>query len=105
MPTIAITDLPASTALDRAAMSAIKGGGAPWVYGWITPYSRARSGLGPVVNFFQVNNTFFADQVINQFQVVDVRNSGPNSNVNVTVDEQGTNFGIAGPGTGNTLGG
>jgi hypothetical protein len=103
MPAIAINDLAANRALDRAAMSAIRGGGAPWVYGWIRPYSPARSSLGPVINFYQINNTFFADQVVNQFQMVDVHNSGPNSNLTVSVDGQGSNFGVARPKLGGTL--
>lgn len=99
MPAIAINDLPVSSALDRAAMNAIKGGGgAPWVYGWIQPFSSARGGALPVINFYQINNTFNADQVVNQFQVVQVQNTGANSNVNVGANEKGTNFGIAIPG-------
>src|SRR5262249_5303252 len=39
MCAITVTDLEYDRELDHAAMSAISGGGgAPWVYGWITPF-------------------------------------------------------------------
>ncbi|HJV51915.1 MAG TPA: hypothetical protein VJ652_13280, partial [Noviherbaspirillum sp.] len=67
----------------------IRGGGASWVYGWIRPYVNATPSVGPVINFYQINN--FADQMINQIQVVDVNNSAPNSNINIGLDEKSTN--------------
>lgn len=101
MAAIVISDLPASSPLDRQAMKSIRGGGAPWVYGWIRPYSRATQGFGGVANFYQITNNFFADQMVNQFQTVDVRNSGSNSSINVNLAEDGRNFGhLAGPGQG-----
>jgi hypothetical protein len=60
------------------------GGGAPWIYGWITPYSPSQPGFGGVVNIYDITNNFTADQMINQFQSVDVHNSGANSNINVS---------------------
>jgi hypothetical protein len=92
MTAITINDLHEIRALDRKAMSFIRGAGAPWVYGWIQPFVPASPSFGPVINFYQINNTFNADQMINQFQTVEVSNSGANSNVNVTVDERGENF-------------
>ena len=89
MPSIAINDLPASSTLDRKAMSAIRGAGAPWVFGWIRPYVAASASQGPVINFYQINN--FADQMINQFQTVSVNNSGANATLNVMVDESSVN--------------
>jgi hypothetical protein len=86
MSAITITDLHYDRDLDSQAMASIGGGGgAPWVYGWITPYSPQRQqGFGGVVNVYDITNNFNADQMINQFQSVDVRNSGDNSNITVS---------------------
>lgn len=89
MTNIAIGDLPANRTLDRRAMSLIHGAGAPWVFGWIDPYVNRLSSQVPVINFYQINN--YADQMINQYQMVSVINSAPNSNVNVNVDESSVN--------------
>jgi len=93
MAAITINDLPVNRTLDYNAMSSISGGGASWVYGWITPYVAKSSGVDPVINFYQVNNSYYADQLINQVQVVDVNNTAPNSNVNVVVGERSLNNG------------
>ena len=95
MAAITINDLPTNILLDRKAMRAIRGGdGAPWVYGWILPFSPKVPGAGGAMNFnfYQVNNTFVADQMINQFQIVDVKNSASNTNINVGLDEGARNF-------------
>jgi len=89
MATITVKDLPASMALDCKAMSAIHGGGAPWVFGWIQPYIDASPSQIPVINFYQINN--YADQMINQYQMVSVNNTGANANLNVAVDESSRN--------------
>jgi hypothetical protein len=89
MANITIKDLPASVALDRKAMSAIHGAGAPWVFGWIRPYVDAAPDRSPVINFYQINN--FADQMINQFQTVSVNNTGANATLNVAVAESSVN--------------
>jgi hypothetical protein len=91
MASITINDLRTDRILDRKAMSAIKGGNASWVYGWIRPYNRNTSpfGSGSVVNFYQINN--YADQMINQVQVVDINNSAANANINVGLNENSTN--------------
>jgi hypothetical protein len=90
MATITVKDLPASMALDRKAMSAVHGGGgAPWVFGWIQPFIEASPRQIPVINFYQINN--FADQMINQYQMVSVNNTGANANLNVGVDERSLN--------------
>ncbi|KRB64247.1 hypothetical protein [Noviherbaspirillum sp. Root189] len=93
MTVLAIKDLPLNRALDRKAMSVIRGSGAPWVFGWIRPYvaSNPNSGLGTVFNFFQINNTYIADQMNNQIQNVDINNSAANSNINVILNEHSTN--------------
>jgi len=99
MSAILISDLPTSRTLDCQAMNTLRGGAAPWVYGWIRPYTKPQPlGFGTVVNFYQTNNTFYADQMVNQFQNVNVNNSGSNSNVNVNVNETASNFGVAVPG-------
>jgi hypothetical protein len=94
MASITIGDLPTSAPLDRKAMSAIRGAGAPWVFGWIRPFVGASRTQFPVINFYQINN--FADQMINQFQSVSVNNSGANSNLNVTVDADSLNKALLG---------
>ena len=92
MASISIKDLPRNATLDRQAMAAVHGAGAPWVFGWIRPFVEASPGQLPVINFYQINN--FADQMINQFQTVSVNNSGPNSMLNVIVDESSANKGM-----------
>jgi hypothetical protein len=90
MATIPINDLPANRALDHKAMARIRGGdGASWVFGWIQPYVDQLPGQPPIINFYQINN--YADQMINQYQMVSVINSAPNSNLNVKVDEGSVN--------------
>ncbi|MFC3109285.1 hypothetical protein ACFQAT_12480 [Undibacterium arcticum] len=86
MSAITINDLPTNRALDRKAMSSIRGAdGAPWVYGWISPFSPATTSLVPVVNFYQVNNSFNIEKMINQSQTVNINNSGANSNINAVL--------------------
>ncbi|WP_179402639.1 hypothetical protein [Burkholderia guangdongensis] len=91
MTSLAINDLHLQRDIDRNAMSFIRGAGAPWVFGWIQPYAPPAPAFGPVVNLYQTNNTFYANQVVNQFQTVDVANSAANSNLTVTVGEDGRN--------------
>ena len=86
---ITIKDLHRNELLDREAMSSVRGGGAPWVYGWIRPFVSSAPSAGPVVNFYQINN--YADQMINQYQIVDVNNTGTNSNINIGLDENSSN--------------
>jgi hypothetical protein len=69
MSAIVVEDLPRDITLDHQAMAAVEGGGgAPWIYGWITPYAPSEPSVGPVVNLYEVNNNFYAQQMINQFQ-------------------------------------
>lgn len=89
MASISIGDLPTSATLDRKAMSAIRGAGAPWVFGWIRPFVPDLPRQLPVINFYQINN--FADQMINQFQTVSVNNTGAGATLNVVVDESSVN--------------
>ena len=90
MPAIAIHDLSMNRMLDTRALASIKGGGAPWVFGWIRPHVASQPSFGQTLNFYQVNNTFHADQMINQFQVIEVSNSAANSTVSVGVDAAGS---------------
>lgn len=92
MATIATRDLPADRALDRKAMSAIRGCGAPWAYGWIRPVVAGNAGgAAPVFDFIEINNTFNADQMINQFQSIDIRNAVSNAAIDVSVDGDASN--------------
>jgi len=95
MANITIKDLGADRTLDREAMARIRGaGGAGWVFGWIRPYMPpSHGGAAPVINFYQINN--YADQLINQVQMVNVSNSAPNSILNVGVSEGSKNNGFA----------
>lgn len=90
MAAITINDLPACRLLDLKAMSSFRGAGAPWVYGWIRPFVGAVRSVDPVVNFYQINN-FQAEQMNNQFQVINVSNLAPNSNISVVAEENGVN--------------
>jgi hypothetical protein len=96
MTSLAITDLHMQRDIDHKAMSFIRGAGAPWVFGWAQPYQPAQpSGLGPIINLYQTNNTFYANQVVNQYEMLDVTNSAPNSNLSVAVGQKGGNNGLA----------
>lgn len=88
MAAITIKDLSTDRALDRKAMASIRGAGAPWVYGWIRPYTEARPSFAPVVNF--ISNTFIADQMVVQFQDINVTNTAPGSTIGVAVDGTGS---------------
>ncbi len=94
MAVITLNDLPTNRALDRQAMSSIRGaGGAPWVFGAFRPFVRAMpSAVMPVVNFFQTENNFYQidnsihlDQSVNQFQTVQINNSGNNASINAVL--------------------
>ena len=89
MASISISDLPLNATMHRQARAAVRGAGAPWVFGWIRPFVEGRSSQLPVINFYQINN--FADQMINQFQTVTVNNSGANAMLKVIVDESSVN--------------
>ncbi|SAK46478.1 hypothetical protein [Caballeronia ptereochthonis] len=96
MSVITVTDLEYERELDHAAMSAISGGGgAPWIYGWITPFSDRQQTLGGAVNIIDVtnniydvtnnitNNTVTVGQMVNQFQSVNVSNTGNGATLTV----------------------
>ncbi|VVE50170.1 hypothetical protein PTE30175_04539 [Pandoraea terrae] len=91
MATLTIKDLDNEHPLDAISMSRIRGGAAPWVFGWIRPYSDDVSGAGTVVNLYETTNNFYADQMVNQFQNIDIRNTAPNTNINVSADQGAKN--------------
>ena len=93
MATLTINDLPVNYALDRKAMVRIQGAGAPWVFGWISPFVNASPGQPQQINFYQINN--YAEQMINQVQIVSVTNNAGNSNLNVAVDAASVNNAVA----------
>ena len=96
MASIRVNDLSLNLALDRKAMAAIRGGGgAPWVFGWIQPFlppAPVASTL-PIVNLYQVNNSFYANQMNNQFQTIETSNTGANSVMIVSANTTGSNAG------------
>lgn len=94
MATIAINDLPKNHALDRKAMSTIKGGGAPWVFGWIRPFVESSPSFGSSINFFQTNNIYVADQMNNQFQVIDIEATAANATINVDAQQLANNLAL-----------
>ena len=96
MATTTITDLPTSRALDYKAMSSIKGaGGAPWVFGAFRAFVPESARFAPpIVNFFQTNNIFVADQLSVQFQTIDIDNSASNAVINVDANQNALNFNI-----------
>jgi hypothetical protein len=84
MATIMIHDLATHIPLDRAAMRAIRGGdGAPWVFSFRPFIESVARVPGAVVNFFQTNNIYTAEQMTIQALTVEVGPSAPASAVNV----------------------
>jgi len=95
MATTTINDLPKSRALDYKAMSSIKGaGGAPWVFGAFQPFVPESDRFVPIVNFYQTNNNFVADQLTVQFQTIDISNSAANAQINVVAGQNAINLKI-----------
>lgn len=96
MAALIIRDLPRESDLQAGAMSSIRGGGgAPWVFGWIRPYVPAMAGdggFGGVINVFEVTNNYFAQQMNNQFQTIDISNTAPNAQISLAVDQRSMNI-------------
>lgn len=93
MATTTISDLRMSRALDHKAMSSIQGaGGAPWVFGAFQPFLPESARFAPIVNFFQTNNTFVADQLNVQFQTIDINSSAANAVIDVVAGQDAVNF-------------
>ncbi|MFM9886494.1 MAG: hypothetical protein ACKVQT_25995 [Burkholderiales bacterium] len=94
MAVITLNDLPINRALDHQAMASIRGaGGAPWVFGAFRPFVRAiPSAVVPVMNLFQTENNFYQidnsvhlDQSVNQYQTVQINNSGNSATINAVL--------------------
>ncbi|SAK67594.1 hypothetical protein AWB76_03995 [Caballeronia temeraria] len=97
MCALTVSDLEYDRELDHAAMSAISGGGgAPWVFGWITPFvERSSSGTaaGSAVTLIDITNNVYevtnnvtnitVGQMVNQFQNVAVSNTGNGATLTV----------------------
>ena len=97
MATTTINDLRLSRALDYKAMSSIKGaGGAPWVFGAFRAFVPESERFAPIVNFFQTNNIFVADQLNVQFQTIDINNSAANAVISVVAGQDAINFKVGG---------
>ena len=96
MATATIKDLPLSRALDHKAMSSLKGAGAPWVFGAFRAFVPESARIVPIVNFFQTNNFFVADQMNIQLQKIDINSSASNAVINVVADQRALNFNIGG---------
>jgi len=88
-----INDLRMSRALDHKAMSSIQGaGGAPWVFGAFQPFLPESARFAPIVNFFQTNNTFVADQLNVQIQTIDINSSAATAVIDVVASQDAVNF-------------
>jgi hypothetical protein len=81
---ITISDLPTSRALDVKAMSSLRGAagafGAPWVHSFRAPVF-AQPSQPMVVNNYETNNFMFVENMLNQFTVLNIENSGDNANL------------------------
>ena len=85
MASLTINDLPRSRALDYNAMASISGAGGEWVFGATSDALRAFASdrSAPIVNLYQTNNMFIADQLNIQFQTIAVDTEATNAVVNV----------------------
>jgi hypothetical protein len=97
MATLTIDDLRMSRALDYQAMSTVKGaGGAPWVFGAFQPFVAESDRFLPIVNLYQTNNTFVADQLTVQLQNIEIDNSASNASINVNAGQNAVNVKVGG---------
>jgi hypothetical protein len=93
MATTTINDLRMNRALDYQAMSSIQGaGGAPWVFGAFRAFVPESAQFVPIVNFYQTNNVFVADQLNVQMQTIDINSSAANAVINVVAGQNAVNF-------------
>ncbi len=92
MSALTINDLPLNRALDRQAMSSLRGGlgEGNWVFGWMVPFAPPSPSFVPMVNnFFQTNT--YVGQVVNQSQTIAISNAGAGSNITAAlIGSQGT---------------
>lgn len=92
MSALTIIDLPTNLALDRKALTALRGGGAPWVFGWITPYAPKSSFTPMVNNFYQTNN--YIGQLVDQSQTITIGNSGDGATITAVMIGAQSNAGL-----------
>lgn len=94
MAAVVIRDIPATKPLKHDPMSALKGGNAGWLHGWIRPYiaSSAQDVFNGVINVYQTNYFNIADQINNQVSVIDIKNSAANASINVGSNQQAFNL-------------
>ena len=84
MAAISINDLATSVPLDRRAMASIRGGdGAPWVFAFQPFIASAARAPGAIINLFQTNTFYTAEQMTNQTLNIDIGASGPGSLISV----------------------
>jgi len=81
---IAITDLPVSRALDIKVMWSLRGGfgSGLWAVGAFRPYVAPVASQVPATNFYAItNNNTYIGQIVNNYTVFDVSNSGDGASV------------------------
>jgi hypothetical protein len=92
MTAITISDLPTNLALDRKALTSLRGGGAPWVFGWIVPYAPQSASFAPTVNnFIQTNN--YIGQLVDQSQTLAISSVGNGSTITAVMIGSPSNAG------------
>ncbi|AEI77900.1 hypothetical protein CNE_1c25840 [Cupriavidus necator N-1] len=85
---------PCSIPVPHPPMAGVRGAGGQPVFGWIRPFVPSSAlPLGTVIIFYEINYSFYADQMNNQFQNIDIRNNAPNANINVLGDQGARNDG------------
>jgi hypothetical protein len=67
-------------------------GGAPWVFGAFRAFVPESAQFVPIVNFYQTNNVFVADQLNVQMQTIDINSSAANAVINVVAGQNAVNF-------------
>jgi hypothetical protein len=84
MAAIKIKDLLTGRTLDGKAMSSVRGA-LGWVNGAFNlPASPISPSFAPVL-YQQIVNSYYVEEMINNFQIVDINNSGANSNITAVI--------------------
>lgn len=82
MARLIITDLPASRALDQAAMASVRGG-LSWVNGAfalpVTPSVMPAFSFTQINNIQNIQNNMYVEQMVNHY--VDIQNNAANSTI------------------------
>jgi hypothetical protein len=99
MTRLIIADLHADRMLDRAAMASVRGG-LSWVNGaFALPLAPSAP---PAFNVLQVNNIqntitnnlYMVEEMVNHYQIVNIANQGPSSNITAVVISSLSNGGL-----------